>query len=250
MFERSQDAEVAILRLCHGKASALDLELCEALERAVADEERSSARAVVLTGTGGIFSAGVDLTRLVAGGPGYVARFLPALDALLLRLLRFEKPLIGALNGHAIAGGALLAGACDVRLLARGNATLGVPELKVGVPFPLLAVELAREMFPSTRLNEALYSGRLYRAEECAALGLVDELVEPEALSARALERARELGSIPPASFALTKRLRRLPALETFDRHGARAAAEGLAAWSAPDVLAAVERYVQRTLRR
>lgn len=250
MLERTLEGEIAILRLCHGKASALDLEFCERLEAALAEEERAATRALVLTGTGGIFSAGVDLTRLLDGGPGYLRRFLPALDALLDALLRFQKPLVGALNGHAIAGGALIAGACDLRLFARGKATLGVVELTVGVPFPLLGVEIARELFPAERLNEALYCGRLYRAEECAELGLVDELVEPEALLPRALERARGLAAIPGLSFARTKRLRRLPALENHDRHGARAAAETLEAWSSPEVLAAVRAYVARTLRR
>lgn len=250
MLERTLEGEIAILRLCHGKASALDLEFCKALEQALADEERSSSRALVLTGTGSIFSAGVDLVRLLEGGPEYVRRFLPALDALLLALLRFQKPLVGALNGHAIAGGALVAGACDVRLFARGPATLGVVELAVGVSFPLLAVELARELFPPARLNEALYRGRLYGAEECAALGLVDELVEPEQLRARALERARELGRIPALSFARTKRLRRLPALESFDRHGAHAAAETLETWSTPEVQQALRSYVRAKLGR
>ena len=250
MIESSRDGEIALLRLCHGKASALDLEFCEALERALESEERGSARALLLTGTGGIFCAGVDLRRLVAEGPSYVARFLPALDALFLRLLRLEKPLVGALNGHAIAGGAVIAGACDLRLCARGNGTLGVPELKVGVPFPATAVALARELFPPALLGQALYLGRIWRAEECLAAGIVDELVEPAELLPRALERARELAAIPAASFALSKRLRRRPALEELARHATRDASETLAVWSSPEALAAVDAYVQRTLRR
>jgi enoyl-CoA hydratase len=250
MIETTRDGDIALLRLCHGKASALDLELCEALERALATEESRSARALVLTGSGSIFCAGVDLRRVVSGGATYVARFLPALDALLLRLLRLEKPLVGALNGHAIAGGALIAAACDLRLCARGNATIGVPELKVGVPFPPTAVELARELFPPALLGQALYLGRSWNAEECLAAGIVDELVEPERLLPRALERARELAAIPAESFAATKRLRRQPALDTLERHRSEAVGRTLAAWSSPEGLAAVAAYVERTLRR
>jgi hypothetical protein len=163
VIETTREGEIALLRLCHGKASALDLELCEALERAAAEAEDSGARAIVLTGRGPIFSAGVDLKRLVAGGPDYVAEFLPALDAALLALFRCEKPCVAAINGHAIAGGALLAGACDLRLLARGPAGIAVPELKVGVPFPQVAVEIALELFPGAALGPALYRGRRHR---------------------------------------------------------------------------------------
>src|SRR5689334_17328396 len=84
MIEITREGEIAVLCLSHGKASALDLELCEALERAAAQAEESDARAIVLTGRGPIFSAGVDLKRIVVGGPSYVAEFLPALDAALL----------------------------------------------------------------------------------------------------------------------------------------------------------------------
>jgi enoyl-CoA hydratase len=250
MIETTREGEVAVLRLCHGKSNALDLELCEALERALGVEERGDARALVLTGTGGIFCAGVDLRRLLAEGPSYVARFLPALDALFLRILRLEKPLVGALNGHAIAGGAVIAGGCDLRLFARGNGTIAVPELKVGVPFPATAVELARELFPPALLGQALYLGRAWKAEECLAAGIVDELVEPAELAGRALERARELAAVPGASFALTKRLRRRSVLEQLERHAARDAAQTLALWSSAETLAAVDAFVQRTLRR
>lgn len=250
MIEVTQEGDVALLRLCHGKASALDLEFCEEFERTLAAQEAGSARALLLTGSGGIFSAGVDLRRLLREGAPYAARFLPALDALFLRLLRLEKPLVGALNGHAIAGGAVIAGACDLRLLARGKATIAVPELLVGVSFPATALELARELFPPALLGQALYLGRSFGAEECFATGIVDELVEPEALAPRALQRARELAAIPAQSFALTKRLRRRPTLEALERARERDAAEALRAWTAPEALTALAAYVERTLGR
>lgn len=250
MIETTREGEIALLRLCHGKASALDLELCEALERAAAEAEDSGARAIVLTGRGPIFSAGVDLKRLVAGGPDYVAEFLPALDAALLALFRCEKPCVAAINGHAIAGGALLAGACDLRLLARGPAGIAVPELKVGVPFPQVAVEIALELFPGAALGPALYRGRSWNPDDALAAGIVHELADADELLARALERAEELAAVPARSYALTKRLRRAAAFERIERDGPALAAEIRAAWSSPEVLAAVEGYVARTLRR
>lgn len=250
MIETETHGPVTVLRLAHGKASALDLEFLQALTAALDREAKSDARAVVLTGTGSIFSAGVDLNRLLAGGKNYIARFLPALDASLLELFTFEKPIVAAINGHAIAGGMMMAAACDHRILAEGKATLGIPELKVGVPFPLVPLEIVRHAFPPHVLHEAVFTGRIYRAAECREHGLVDEVVEPAGLIGRALERATELAAIPAAAYALTKRQMRLPALDTLERHGARAQAAALDAWTAPETLAAVRSYVERTFKR
>ncbi|MEO6711133.1 MAG: enoyl-CoA hydratase-related protein, partial [Planctomycetota bacterium] len=78
MIEREVQGDVAILRLAHGKASALDLELLVALDEALQSEEQSKERALVLTGSGTIFCAGVDLKRIVQGRRGYIEAFLPA----------------------------------------------------------------------------------------------------------------------------------------------------------------------------
>jgi enoyl-CoA hydratase len=249
VIEREERGPVVILRLAHGKASAMDLELLRAIEGAFAREERSPARAVVLTGTGSIFSAGVDLLRVVEGGRAYLAEFLPALDACFRRMLAFEKPLVAAINGHAIAGGFVMACAADRRLLARGRATYGAPELEVGVPFPPAALELVRLGCPPGALREVALESRVFGCEDCLARGLVDELVAPEALLDRAVECATKLSAPPERSFAITKRLLRRPALERLEREGSRSE-EILDAWASDEVLGAVRDYVQRVLRK
>ena len=238
-----------ILRLAHGKASALDVELLRAIDDAFAREEESAARAVVLTGTGSIFSAGVDLLRVLEGGSAYLAEFLPALDACLRRLLAFEKPLVAAINGHAIAGGFVMACAADRRLLARGKATYGAPELAVGVPFPPSALELVRLGCPPNALREIVLESWIFGGDDCLARGLVDELIQPEALLDQAIDRAERLGSPPARSFAITKRLLRRPALERLEREGSRSE-ENLDAWASDEVQAAIRAYVQRILRK
>lgn len=249
MIEITHADGVRVLRLAHGKASALDLELLRAIDEAFAREEDSPARAVVLTGTGSIFSAGVDLFRVVDGGRAYLAEFLPALDACLRRLLAFGKPLVAAINGHAIAGGFVMACASDRRILARGRATYGAPELEVGVPFPPAALELVRLGCPPGALREIALESRIFGCEDCLARGLVDELVPPEALLDRALECATKLSAPPARSFAITKRLLRRPAIERLEREGSRSE-EILDAWASEEVLGAIGRYVQRVLRK
>src|SRR5256885_379670 len=158
MIEREVDDGILTLRLAHGRASAMDVELLEALLREL--DSAADARAVVLTGTGAIFSAGVDLFRMTEGGPEYVRRFFPLLGEFLLRLFALPVPVVVAANGHAIAGGCLMVMAADYRLMAEGGGKIGVPELLVGVPFPAVALELVRYAVPADRIQSLVYTGR------------------------------------------------------------------------------------------
>ena len=241
--------EVAVLRLEHGKANALDLELLEALAARLVEVEGSAARALVLTGAGTIFSAGVDLFRLLDAGRGYLDRFLPGLDAALRRLYAFPRPAVAAVNGHAIAGGCILALACDRRLMAAGPGRIGVPELLVGVPFPPLPLEIVRAALAPPAAQEAIATGRTYTAEEALARGLADELVPPEDLLDRACQAAAELGAVPPRAYALTKAQLRAPVLARVEA-AASLAAEVAAVWADPATHATIRAYLERTIRK
>lgn len=250
MFSRESYGTVELLRLAHGKANALDLEFCTALVATLDEFARSDAHALVLTGSGSIFSAGVDLVRLLCDGVPYVRNFLPALDAALARLYFLEKPIVAAVNGHAIAGGAIVALACDYRVMAEGRARFGVPELDVGVPFPMLAMEILRASVPTRHLDEFATLGVLQVSEEARSKGLVQELQPAERTLPRAIEIAQKLAAIPQRSMTLHKRMLRAPVRERFEREGAAWGREVLTAWTSDAVLAAVRTYVERTLRK
>ncbi len=144
MIEVETHDGIAVLRLIHGKANAMSTEFCRALTGWVAEFRASPARAAVITGQGKIFSAGVDLLRLSEGGAPYVREFLPALNAMFEAVFQCDKPVVAAINGHAIAGGCVLACAADRRLMGREAGRIGVTELLVGVPFPAGAMEIMR----------------------------------------------------------------------------------------------------------
>jgi enoyl-CoA hydratase/carnithine racemase len=239
---------VETLQICHGKANALDLELCLALDRALADAE-TRAGALILTGTGSVFSAGVDLFRIVDGGRAYIAQFLPALSDLFLRLFTLSRPVVAAINGHAVAGGCILACACDYRAMADGRSRIGLPELHVGVPFPASAIELLRSVIDPARLQEFLLIGRTYEPREAFSVGLVNEVVPGEALADRAAAIARDLGSRPASSYHLTKQVLRRPAVERI-RAAEGDRSELIDAWSAPATIDSVRAHIARTLRK
>ena len=140
MLETEDRSGVTVLRLKHGKVNALDTELLRAITAAFQDLDPTAA--VVLTGHGSAFSAGVDLKRIVDGGQPYVREFLPALTETFLAVFNHPGPVVAAVNGHAIAGGCVLAAACDARLMSGGR--IGLAELSVGVPFPTVALEIMR----------------------------------------------------------------------------------------------------------
>jgi enoyl-CoA hydratase len=250
MIELEERGAVTILRMARGKGNALNLELVGALCDALDRLDSSSARAGVLTGQGNVFCAGVDLTALVEGGAEYVRRFVPILQRSFERLATFPKPLVAAVNGHAIAGGAILMLACDQRLLARGTARVGLTEIRVGVEFPAWALEVARFATPPQHFPTLVCTGRTWSPEEALTRGLVDEVVEPERLLERACAVAEELASIPPATFAATKLAVRRPMIEAARHQAALTDEAVLAQWCAPETLRQVAAFAAQTIKR
>ena len=250
MIETTRDHDTLILRMAHGRANAMDVEMMRGLRQALAQATASDARAIVITGSGSIFSAGVDLFQVLEGGREYLAEFLEELSGAFKELFVVPKPVVAAVNGHAIAGGCIVACACDHRLMALGSGRIGLPELRVGVPFPLSATEILRHAIGSRRAQEAMLIGNNVEAEAAVEHGFIDELVEPVRLMPRALEVAALLGASPPASYARTKLDLRRPVIETWARLAAEHDRETLAAWDSPAVRDAIRAFVARTLRK
>jgi enoyl-CoA hydratase len=242
---------MAVVTMSHGKANALDIEFCEAMTALFAQlRTNADVRAVVLTGQGKIFSAGVDLKRLSAGGVDYVTRFLPVLHALYDAVFFFPKPVIAAINGHAIAGGAVLAACADRRVMVAESGRIGVTELQVGVPFPALAFEVVRFAVPSRYLAEFTLGAGTYVTAEAFAKGWVDEVVDGWELMPRAIRLAKIHAAMSPEAFAQTKTQIRQPVADAFARHGAATDAAVTAIWTGDAALARVAEYVAKTLTK
>ncbi len=247
MIHRQDHESLAVLRIEHGKANAVDVQLFEELGAELDRLEQDEARAIVLTGTGRIFSAGVDLFQVLDGGKDYLDRFLPVLSSTLERLFCFPKPVVAAINGHALAGGCVLACACDRRIMAEGKGKIGVTELAVGVPFPAAALEVFRRLLPTPKAEELIYGGRMLNPKEAQTLGLVDELAPEDELLARAEAAARALAKVPAGTFALTKTqlrqhcLGRIRALEATEE-------EIRQMWARPEMLATIRAFLDKTV--
>ena len=247
MIEREDTDDVVVLRLAYGKANALDYELCQTLLENFDQLEFHDDRPVVITGSGRIFSAGVDLFRLVGEGEDYLNAFLPPLLKTFERLFNFPRPTVAAINGHAIAGGCVVACACDYRLAADGAGRIGVPELLVRVPFPTIAMEILRFTVGNAHLQEAVYTGGTFDIGKAMRLGFIDEVVDDSALLESAIQRARHLASIPQRSYALSKRHLQEPVNSRLAALAPENDEQVRATWMDPKTLENIRAYLKRT---
>jgi len=247
MIEQRDADGIRVLKLAHGKVSAMDIELGEALIDAFKAAQDDSVGAVILTGTGSSFSAGVDLFRVLDGGPDYARRFLPVLDDFLRQVLTFPKPVIAAVNGHAIAGGCILAAACDRRIMTDGKGRIGIPELAVGVPFPALPMQIMAARVTDSALRDLVFSGRTLQVDDARAIGLVDEKCPDGMLMDRAHETARNYMAIPARAFALTKEAFYGPILQRSEQL-ADVNARVVQEWMAPHTYVNIRSYLERTV--
>jgi enoyl-CoA hydratase len=249
MIERRDVDGIRILKLAHGKVSAMDIELGEAIVREMAEVTAAPITAVIITGTGSTFSAGVDLFRVIKDGAEYGRRFLPVLEAFNRAVLTCPKPVVAAVNGHAIAGGCILAAACDHRIMVEGNGRIGIPELVVGVPFPALPVQIMAARVSDSALRDLVFTGRTVLVDEAKSLGLVDEKCPAGMLMDRAMEVAQRMAAIPAGAFALTKEAFVTPILERCKQLASQNA-RVVEAWTEQSTYDTISQYLEKTIRK
>jgi len=247
MITREDRDVVSVLQIGYGKANALDPELLRALA-AEMDGLPAETRALVLTGREQMFSAGLDLPTLVEGGPDSICELIDALNDLLEKFIDLSIPSVAAINGHAIAGGFILAAACDVRLMAMNRGKVGLTELLLGVPLPPLALEIVRTAVGDRSARRMVLHGELFAATAAEQLGLVDELAAPAILLDRAVEIAARLGAVPRPAFELTKRQMMVPLRMRLAGLGDRHEQEARQAWVAEETLQIMQQFVRERL--
>jgi enoyl-CoA hydratase len=198
------EGTTALIQMDDGKANALSdtmiAELLAALSRA-----EKEASAVVLSGRPGRFCAGFDL-KVMMSSPAAAKALLRGGADLLMRFYASPLPIVAACGGHALAGGALVLLTADVRIGAAGEFRIGLNEVSIGLPVPLLAMELARDRIAVTELGRATLRAHIYGPEEAAQVGFLDEVAPPEDVLARAKAEAARLGTLSRVAFHQTKK--------------------------------------------
>jgi enoyl-CoA hydratase len=197
--------DVALVRIDRPPANALDLELLEEGSAAVAELRAAEPGAVVIVGREGFFSAGVDLKAAPKLDRDGQRGMVDGINRLFLGWYSFPRPLVCAVNGHAIAGGLILA-LCGDHRVGAGVGKLGLTELRAGIPYPAAAMAIVRaELPPPTVRVLALQAELVDAGPQAVELGLLDELCAPDAIVDRSLEVAGALARLPRGAYARVK---------------------------------------------
>ncbi|MDF1553793.1 MAG: enoyl-CoA hydratase/isomerase family protein [Deferrisomatales bacterium] len=202
MVEATVSDGVALLRLNLPKVNAFSPAFCRALDGAVAraQEDAAVGALVVASAVPGVFSAGLDLKTLGGLDRAAMTTFVGEFFRLLCRLRTSPVPVVAAVEGHAIAGGALMLCAADRRVAAQGNYRVGLSEAALGLPLPGGIAEMVRRVLGSVAATEVLCFGALHGPDRALELGFVDRLVAPDRVLAEALDEARRLAALPRAA--------------------------------------------------
>lgn len=232
MIELAREEEIALLTLSRGKVNALNEPFVEQLGKSLghlaSDRE---IRAVILTGQGKFFSFGFDIPELLAYSKSSFARYITKFCNLYTSMFLFPKPLIAALNGHTMAGGCILAIACDYRVMASGKAKISLNEITLGSTLPAGCVEMLRYCIGPGNAQAVLYSGAMYSAEEALRLGLVDQTCPPEDLLDAARKVAKDFAGRDASAFKSIKGLLRGPVAQEMAKREKDAAIEFVDIW-------------------
>lgn len=218
-YQVEQDKGIATLTLCRGKVNALNEALVKELGAAFNELERDpEVKGVVLTGRGSFFSFGFDVPGFLDYPRQDFIRYLTRFTGLYRQMFSLSKPLIAAINGHAVAGGFMLASACDERFMVEGKARISLNEITFGASLLAGSLEMLKYWVGGAMAQRIALDGSMYSAREAKFMGLVDQVVTCDELTEQVALRIQELTHKDAAALAGIKQLLRGPVVEKMAR--------------------------------
>ena len=242
----THDHAIREIRLARPPVNALNLELLQALRKAIDDSVREGVRGIVLSGAQGLFSAGVDVPALLQRDHQGVLEYWREFFALCGDLARAPIPLVAAITGHSPAGGAVLALFCDYRVMAEGPYRIGLNEVQVGLIVPEAIQQALRRVVGAYRAERLLVSGAMIDSAEALACGFVDELTGIDQVTTRALHWLGELLALPSHAMLTTRRLARADLAGAYADMNALPLGEFAEAFFHPETQAVLQQLVAR----
>jgi len=242
------DAHIATITLNRpDKRNSITTQMIAELQSALDAIETTHTRVVILTGAGSAFCAGMDLALLqaiAAQSPSENQEDSRRMAKMFRRVWSYSKPMIAAVNGHALAGGCGLATLCDFTL-AVPEAKFGYTEVKIGFLPAIVSVFLTRQI-GEKRTRDLLLTGRLVEASEAKELGMINEIVPREQLMARARELSEVLIAASPSSVTRAKRLLVTAAAASLDADLERAVLENARMRCTPDFKEGLASFLEK----
>lgn len=247
MLERIEhDHGILELRLARPPVNALNPELIAALKRAIAQAPEEGAAALVLSGSPGLFSAGLDIPALLQLDRDAMRAFWKDFFGVCAVLARSPIPIVAAVTGHSPAGGAVLAIFCDYRVMARGEYRIGLNEVQVGLTVPDCIQAALRRLVGTYRAERLLVAGTMLDSEEALAAGFVDELTGIDQVATRAVAWLEPLLQLPRRAMHETRAMARADLAKLFDDPASLPVEAFLDGWFAPEAQATLHALVER----
>ncbi len=210
----------------------------------IAQLSEAAGAPVLLTGAGDAFSAGLNLREVAGLSDSGMERFLDKLEELVATLFGYPGPTIAYVNGHAIAGGCILALACDFRIGLGNDATrIGLNEVPLGLRFPPKTWRMVRSQLPAHTIERVILEGALHPPAKALTLGLLDEVVASES-EARRLAEA--FAAAPREAYAAAKQALRGGVLDVSDDERRRYLDDVLPTWTSGELKARIEAHLRR----
>ncbi len=246
MIQIIEHEAVRELRLNRPPVNALSPELIVALKNAILAAPGDGARALVLSGSPGRFSGGLDVPLLLGLDRPTMAALWRDFYALLGTIAGSPIPIVAAITGQAPAGGTVLAMYCDYRIMAEGDFRIGLNEVQVGIPVPLVILAGLRRLVGPRLAERLAVSGALFKPHEALGVALVDELAGPDQVVERAVEWCRRLLALPPEAMTSTRRLARADLVAIFDADLEPELQRVIATWWNPETQGTLQALVER----
>lgn len=231
MLKKIEHGEILEIRLERPPVNALHHPLVQELRTAVEAAPNQGAKAIVLSGTAGMYSAGLDVPYLLELDRTGMERFWDDFFAMLRAVATSPIPVAAAITGHSPAGGAVIAIFCDVRIAAQGKFKIGLNEVQVGLPVPRVILAGLRRLVGQRHAERLAVRGMLVSPDEALATGLVDQVLPSEEVVPRAIEWCRETLKLPPAAMHATRKALREDYRTLFDSLSATTRTEMTDVW-------------------
>jgi enoyl-CoA hydratase len=243
-WEITVERDVAVVRMRSNAVNKMNPQFFDDLQRGFdrLDAEHPD-RPVVLTGDGKTFSAGLDFDATFPvfqrGNLDEIRAWFTSFRGAIQRAFYFPRPLVAAVNGHALAGGLILALCADFRFAATGEFRCGLNEVPVGIPMPSVYTEIVRLKVGTAATTESILTGAIYSQAEGHRLGFYDELVAPDALLDRAIDRARVIPADCLAAYVHSKKMLLWPTMRHLETDALALDETTIAVVSSPALVAA-----------
>jgi Delta3-Delta2-enoyl-CoA isomerase len=234
------------LRLNRPPVNALSAELIVALRQAILAAPRDGIRAVILSGSPGRFSGGLDIPTLLRLDEPAMASLWREFYGLLGALARSPIPIAAAITGHAPAGGTVLALFCDWRVMAEGDYRIGLNEVQVGIQLPPILMKALRRLVGPREAEHMAVEGSLLSPEDARRIGLVDDVAPVGQVLNRALEWCQRILGLPPEAMSGTRREARADLVGLFEQDLDTELAEVIASWWRPETQKVLQALAER----